>query len=314
MRFAIAGPGALGCLMAAKLTEAAVTTGDSLWILDHDPDRADYIHKQGIIYEKLDLRKQYPINASADPLAVNRIDVFFLCVKSYDLKLALEFWQPLFVSGVIVVFMQNGIAHLEFRDKVGSAIPAYGCTSEGATYLGAGHTRHAGNGSTFLGFLEESDSAAEDLLGQTVSALENGGLMASVSDSILSRLWAKLFVNVGINALTAIHNCLNGDLLSLPGVEAEMKAAVLEAEQVAAAKGISVEKDPYRTTVEVCRATAANISSMRQDVLKKRRTEIDAINGAVVKEAAKFGIQTPVNTSLVERIKEMEKGYGVYNI
>jgi 2-dehydropantoate 2-reductase len=75
-----------------------------------------------------------------------------------------------------------------------------------------------------------------------------------------------------------------------------------------------VEKDPYRTTVEVCRATAANISSMRQDVLKKRRTEIDAINGAVVKEAAKFGIQTPVNTSLVERIKEMEKGYGVYNI
>jgi 2-dehydropantoate 2-reductase len=97
----------------------------------------------------------------------------------------------------------------------------------------------------------------------------------------------------------------------LPGVEADMKAAVLEAEQVAAAKGISVENNPYQTTVEVCRATAANVSSMRQDVLKKRRTEIDAINGAVVKEAASFGIKTPVNASLVGRIKEMEKGYGV---
>jgi 2-dehydropantoate 2-reductase len=300
--------------MAAKLAEAAVKTGDSLWILDHDPDRADHIHKQGIIYEKFDVRKQYPVNASADPAAVDRIDVLFLCVKSYDLKSALELWQPLLVSGTIIVFMQNGIAHLEFRDRVGTAIPAYGCTSEGATYLGAGHTRHAGNGSTFLGFLEESDSAAEELLGQTASTLENGGLTVSVSDTILSRLWAKLFVNVGINALTAIHDCLNGDLLSLSGVEAEMKAAVLEAEQVAAAKGIRVEKDPFRTTVEVCRATAVNISSMRQDVLKKRRTEIDAINGAVVKEAAKFRIPTPVNASLVERIKEMEKGYGMYKI
>jgi 2-dehydropantoate 2-reductase len=310
MHFAIVGPGALGCLMAAKLADAAAKTGDCLWILDHDPERAELIRNQGIMYEKLGSRQRYPIKACADPAVINRADVLFLCVKSYDLKPALELCRPLLTSGTLVVFMQNGIAHLELCDRVGAATPAYGCTSEGATYLGVGHTRHAGEGATFLGFLESPRPVAEELLGQTVSRLRIGGLAVSVSDTIHTRLWAKLFVNVGINALTAIHDCRNGDLLSLPEAEVEMKAAVLEAEQLAVAKGIVVENDPYQTTVEVCRATAANISSMRQDVLKRRRTEIDAINGAVANEAARLGIPTPVNDSLVRRIKEIEKGYG----
>ena len=310
MRLAVAGPGALGCLLAARLAEAAAKTGDNIWILDHDRKRADRIRRQGIIYEKFDNRKQYLLEACADPASVERVDVLFLCVKSYDLRSALAYWRPLLVPGTLVVFMQNGIAHLEFSDQVGEAAPAYGCTSEGATYLGVGHIRHAGEGATYLGFLRAQDPASEGLLGRTVSLLQSCGLAVSNSDTILVRLWAKLFVNVGINALTAIHDCLNGDLLSLPEAKLEMKAAVLETEKLASAKGIVVENDPYLTTLDVCRATAANISSMRQDVIKKRRTEIDAINGAVVKEAIKFGIPTPVNASLVDRIKAIEKGYG----
>ena len=143
----------------------------------------------------------------------------------------------------------------------------------------------------------------------TVSCLQAGGLSVAAAENILDRLWGKLFVNVGINALTAIHDCCNGDLLSLPEAGAEMEAAVREAWNLAVAKGITVAGDPYAITLEVCRATAANISSMRQDVLKKKRTEIDAINGAVVREAARLGIPVPVNESLVRRIKEIEGRY-----
>jgi 2-dehydropantoate 2-reductase len=312
MRFVIVGPGALGCLVGAKLAEAVAGNGDVLWILDHDAKRADHINREGILYEKADRQERqerYPVHACADPTVIGRADVLFLCVKSYDLGATLDFCRPLLQPRTLLIFMQNGIGHLDLGDRVGDAIPAFGSTSEGATSLGAGHTRHAGDGMTFLGFLDGQDAASNDLLMKTVSRLQAGGLSVSLSDTIRTRLWAKLFVNVGINALTAIHDCKNGELLSIAEVEREMQGAVAEAERLAVAKGIPIEQDPYQATVAVCRATARNVSSMRQDVLKKRRTEIDAINGAVVREALRYGIATPVNNSLVGRIKKIESDY-----
>ena len=309
MRFVIVGPGALGCLLGAKLAEAVARTDDALWILDHDSKRADHIHRKGILYEKFDRQKRYPVQACADPRVIERADVLFLCVKSYNLEAALEFCKPLLQPRTLLIFMQNGIAHLDLRDQVGEAVPAFGCTSEGATSLGSGHIRHAGDGTTFLGFLDRPDDTSRVLLAKTVSILQAGRLSASVSENILTCLWAKLFVNVGINALTAIHDCMNGELLTIAGLGQEMREAVREAAQVAVAKGIPIESDPYQATIAVCKATARNISSMRQDVLKKRRTEIDAINGAVVREALLSQIATPVNDTRVKQIKEIERNY-----
>ena len=283
MRFVIVGPGALGCLLAAKLAEAVKRTGDDLWLLDHNAKRAEQIHRKGILYEKFDLQKRYPVNVCADPRVIGRADILFLCVKSYDIEKTLEFCKPLlFQPRTLLIFMQNGIGHLDIRDQVGEAAPAFGCSSEGATSLGAGVVRHAGEGTTFFGFLDRPDDTFKGMLAKTASTLQAGGLAVSVSENILTRLWAKLFVNVGINALTAIHDCMNGELLTLYGAKEEMHKAVSEAEQVAVAKGIPIENDPYQATVAVCKATARNISSMRQDVLRKRRTEIDSINGAIV--------------------------------
>jgi len=88
---------------------------------------------------------------------------------------------------------------------------------------------------------------------------------------------------------------------------------VNEAEQVARAKGITVSGDPFMATVEVCRKTAANISSMLQDVRRQRRTEIDAINGAIVREGRALGLESPENLRLVQQIKDMEAGYDAAN-
>jgi 2-dehydropantoate 2-reductase len=314
MRLVIVGPGALGCLLGAKLAEAVTRTDDILWILDHDPKRADLIQRKGILYEKFDRQKRYPVKACADPEVIGRADVIFLCVKSYALESTLQFCRPLLQPRTLLIFMQNGIGHIDFGNQVGEAAAAFGCTSEGATSLGPGHTRHAGDGATFLGFLDPPDESSRALLVNTVSVLQAGSLSVSASENIRTRLWAKLFVNAGINAMTAIHDCMNGELLTIAGAGEEMREAVREAEQVAIAKGIPIENDPYQATVAVCKATARNISSMRQDVLKKRPTEIDAINGAVVKEALRFKIETPVNDSLVGRIKEIENKYGTQRI
>jgi 2-dehydropantoate 2-reductase len=129
-----------------------------------------------------------------------------------------------------------------------------------------------------------------------------------VSD-IIERVWAKLFINVGINALTAIFNCQNGALLDLPPARAQLAEAVREAVAVAKAMGIPIREEPLGTTLEVCRATAENISSMLQDVRRQRPTEIDAINGAVVDLGKKLGISTRTNEQLVLKVKEMEHNY-----
>jgi 2-dehydropantoate 2-reductase len=103
---------------------------------------------------------------------------------------------------------------------------------------------------------------------------------------------------VGVNALTAIYDCPNGKLLALPKAREMMRLAVLEAAAVAEACGVKISPDPVGRTLAVCRATAGNISSMLQDVRQGRGTEIEAINGEIVRLAATFNIPAPVNKRL----------------
>jgi len=170
--------------------------------------------------------------------------------------------------------------------------------------------RHAGSGLTYLGFLGQAPVAMRRLLQKLQVVFEAGGLVVHESDEILARIWAKLFINVGINALTATLDCKNGELLTRPGVEQRMARAVAEAKSVAEAEGIALVDDPLPATKAVCVKTAENVSSMLQDVRKKRRTEIDAINGAIAKKGAAHHIATPENQLLYAEVKEIEARYG----
>jgi len=309
MHILVVGPGALGCLVATTISRGTEGTASRLSVLDHDRNRADLLNRQGICYELDGDRRRFPIAVTADPLSVGATDVVILCVKSYDIPASLAYCQPLLVEGTVLLFLQNGIAHLDCGDATGEAAIAYGTTTEGATLINPGHVRHAGHGATFFGFPSRADAHSATLLAQTAAICSRGGLTTTITDAILHRLWAKLFVNVGINALTAIHGCTNGDLLTLPGVVDRMRTVVAEAEHVARARGIIVSGDPFAATVEVCKKTAGNISSMLQDVRRRRRTEIDAINGAVVREGRALGLETPENLRLAEQIRAIEAGY-----
>ena len=313
MHILVVGPGALGCLVAATISRGMEGTESRLSVLDHDHNRADILNRQGFVYELDGGRRRFSIPVTADPLSVGPTDVIILCVKSYDVPTSLASCLPLLVEGTVLLFLQNGVAHLDCGAAAGKAAIAYGTTTEGATLMNPGHVRHAGHGTTFLGFPSRTDAHSALLLDQTATIFDRGGMSTAITDGILHRLWAKLFVNVGINALTAIHGCANGDLLTLPGIAERMRAAVNEAEQVARAKGITVSGDPFMATVEVCRKTAANISSMLQDVRRQRRTEIDAINGAIVREGRALGLESPENLRLVQQIKDMEAGYDAAN-
>ncbi len=180
-------------------------------------------------------------------------------------------------------------------------------TAEGATLLGPGYARHAGRGQTVIG----PAGRGEGPVAAIVKAFERAGFHTRMADNVETLIWGKLIVNVGINALTAILRVKNGRLPEIDGARAVMRMAVQEAVAVAEAKGIRLPyQDPLGRVVEVCRATSGNVASMLQDVLAERITEIEAINGAVVRQGEKLGIPTPVNLTLTSLVQAIQSTYG----
>jgi 2-dehydropantoate 2-reductase len=307
MHILIVGPGALGGLLASILSMGK-SNNDTISLLDYNKARAEEISRQGLRYEKDGKVKKFPVEVFADPKEIDHVDAVFLCVKSYDVEKSLNFCAPLLHRDCLIIFMQNGIAHLSQEKNVGAGKAVFATTTEGSTCYGPGHIFHAGVGSSFLGFRNPPSPEQSNLLTEVVNRMRSGGMTATITESIRTKIWAKLFINVGINALTVIHNCQNGDLLTIPVAQERMRLAIEEAITVAALEKIEVSM-PLQDTIAVCRATEKNTSSMLQDVRKQRRTEIDAINGAIVSLAQSHGLAAPINTLLIQQVKEIEKQY-----
>jgi 2-dehydropantoate 2-reductase len=311
MKIAIIGPGALGTLLAASLAIKSNPNNPlDLWLLDHKPERAQLLNKQGLILEKGDQQLKCEIQATTDPNEIGPTDIIFLCVKYQDVTAGLQLAAKLSHSESLLVTMQNGIGHLEML-KAGKGSPAVvlGVTALGANLVSAGHVRHAGSGLTRIGFLKSASFARSLHLAKVCNLLNDCGMETAIVDEILDYIWAKLLINVGINALTAIHRCPNGQLLDSDDTRSMLTAAVQEGETVARAMQINLPGDPLAMTIDVCKKTAQNLSSMLQDIKNNRPTEIDSINGEIVAAGTKLGIPVPVNEELVRKIKEIEKAY-----
>ena len=315
MKVAIIGPGALGCLLAASLTiklnqSHKIFPAFDLWLLDYKPDRARYLNEHGLILEEGNLKKTCSIKATADPQDIGPVDIIILCVKSAQVAAGLQQAAKLAQADTLLVTLQNGIGHLGLlKDRQKLPAVVLGVTAQGANMVAPGHVRHAGDGLTRIGFLKSASFTKSLLLAKVCNLLNYGGIETVIVDNILDYLWAKLLINAGINALTAINRCPNGRLLESADTEATLSAAVREGEAVARALGIALTGDPLTITLDVCRKTAQNLSSMLQDVNNKRLTEIDSINGEIAAAGRKLGIPTPVNDALIKKVKEIEQAF-----
>jgi len=294
----------MGCLLAARLTEA----GEDVVLFDKHPARASAITKQGLRIEGIGGCRTLRVPATAEPAKARGAAAVFLCVKAFDTETAAREVLRLKGEDSTVVSLQNGLGNAE---QIGRVLPAssvvLGVTSHGATRLGPGRVRHAGEGPTFVG-PRCADQAARARRIQAL--LTAGGIETRTVSDLAGAVWSKLVVNAAINALSAVANARNGALLEDAELRGLLHAAAREAAAVAKAKGIVLRyRDPIEEVEAVCRATAANVSSMLQDVRGKRRTEIEAINGGIVREARTLGIATPTNQMLLDRVRAVEKEY-----
>ncbi|MBN2059619.1 MAG: 2-dehydropantoate 2-reductase [Deltaproteobacteria bacterium] len=302
IRFLIIGPGAMGCLFAARLRRA----GNEVTLLDYKKDRAEEISRKGLFVEGIsgDYSVSVPViygNISFDP------DFILVCVKSTKTEEAVKSLAPVLPARSFVVTLQNGLGNITVLEKFfGKERVLGGVTAEGATLLGWGRIRHAGKGSTTIG----PAGGPEGPVSQLIDAFNNAGFKTSAANNVEELIWGKLIINVGINALAALTGLRNGRLPDMEWTGWIMEQAVREAESVARAKNIRLPfPDPLDRVIEVCRDTAGNVASMLQDVRNKKITEVAFINGAIVREGDLMGIPTPVNRTLASLVSTIQETY-----
>jgi len=303
MKTVIVGAGAMGSLFGGLLS----LSGEEVWLVDIWKEHIDAIRSNGLRIEDKGEVRMIQVNATTDVATLGKADLVLFFVKTYHTEKAVRDALALQKEGTIFLTLQNGLGNEEvICQQVDQKKVMLGVTNHGATLLGPGSIRHAGKGKTSIG---ELDGKVTDRVNQITQMFCKAGIETEVSSTIQDLVWVKLFVNIGINALTALTGFKNGQLLDHPETLRLMEALVSEAVEVAGRKGIRIEGNPFEKVKTVAEATRQNRSSMGQDFDNKRRTEIDAINGAVVREAKQLGISVPFNQAITDLVKVIEKSF-----
>jgi len=301
LKIAIIGAGAMGSIFGSMLSNVS-----EVFLIDINDEHVEEIRKNGLKVENVDGSSDtFRLMITNRPGEIaDKFELVIIFTKSYNTRDAVHTASSILGPGGTALTLQNGIGNLEVMHQVlGFEVSVAGVTSHGGTYLGPGHVRHAGIGPTHI-----ANVPSKKTLIQKIAAIFNAaGIETFLSDNVNSLIWGKLVINVGINALTGICRVPNGVIGKVSECADIMKEAVFEAVAVADALGMMLPyDDPVEQVKKVCEATAENRASMLQDILKGARTEIDAINGAIVEKADILGISTPVNRFLTRIIKAIE--------
>ncbi|MBI5873461.1 MAG: 2-dehydropantoate 2-reductase [Candidatus Omnitrophica bacterium] len=304
MKVVIVGPGAIGLLLYGLLSRSK----EEVWLLDKSPERCSSLKKSGIKIEGLSSLKIQSPKITCDPSEVSDANLWIICVKSYDTKNIVKRLADKVGPGAFIFSLQNGIGNVEmFSETLGRDKVLAGVTNLGATLVEEGVVRHAGEGETIAGRL---DGSMGPELRDLRELFQKSKLQIKISKDVNAVLWSKLVINVGINALSALTRMANGRIIEFDGSHRIFREAIAEAVKVAKRKRIKlIYDDPIAKAESVCEATAANVSSMLSDVLKKKKTEIDFLNGVIVRQGESLGIRTPVNALLVDLIETIESRY-----
>jgi 2-dehydropantoate 2-reductase len=303
MKIVMMGPGAMGSLFGGLLARA----GEELWLVGYLEEQVDTIRSVGLTFEEKEKTEIIPMKATPDVTSVGKADLVIFFVKTYDTEKAVSDALVLEKEDTIFLTLQNGLGNEEVICKqIDRKKVILGVTGHGATLLRPGHIRHAGWGKTFIG---ELDHRITDRAIRIAQMFSRAGIETEVSSNIHENVWGKLLVNVGINALTALTGFKNGQLLDYPETMRLMEKLVIEAAEVAKRKGIHIEENPVDRVLKAAEATRENRSSMGQDFDHRKITEIDAINGAVVREAQRLRIPIPYNQAVTDLVKAIEKSF-----
>jgi len=305
MKIALVGAGAMGSLFGAMLAEA----GNDVWLYDVWLEHVQTINLNGLQIEREGKTRTVKVKATDDPQQIGQAELVIIFVKAFRTKSAAETAQAIAGSGGSVMTLQNGMGNADIiAEFIEPERILAGTTSHGATLLGPGSIRHAGSGPTTIGAWAQTEDGLQRA-GQLAEFFNQAGIKTESVADVRSLVWNKLLINIGINAITALTGIKNSQILDLENTRQLSRTAVMEAISVAQAENIKVHDDALDRVFKVAEATALNRSSMGQDVDHRRQTEIEAINGFIVREAKRLSLQAPVNFALTALVQTLEYHY-----
>lgn len=293
MKVSIVGPGALGCLFAARLAHAGV----EVVLVDHSPERADFLSKNGIRLQQIDGGEinAYPALAMGIP---KDCDLIILTVKSHHIH-SIDFSE----ISVPVLTLQNGLTAVEILcSKIDNSHILAGITTEAATLVKDGYAIHqTSSGKIIIGpWTSCSPQIAQEIF-------LHAGFNVSITDAPGRMIWEKTIISAGILPITALLNIPNGLVLKINEVRHLMRDLVVEATKVASMEGYRFPYSMIEKTEEVCANTADNISSMLQDIRQGKLSENDAISGEIVRRGQLQKVPVPRTMAIWQLIKGLEQ-------
>lgn len=285
MKVAVMGAGAVGCYYGAMLARAGHEV-----VLIGRPSHVEAVRANGLRLETKAFDEQLRLDASTEASAVQGADLVLFCVKSTDSEAAAAQIKPYLSLGALVLTLQNGVDNDERVRSVLSNEVAAAVVYVATEMAGPGHVKHHGRGELVIAPSRTSEQVAQHLVA--------AGVPTQISDNVRGALWAKLILNCAYNAISAIGRVPYGRFVDHPGVPQVMRDVVAECLAVAQAEGVQVPGDAWAMVRGLAATMPGQFSSTAQDVMRGKPSEIDHLNGLVVRRGERHGVPTPVNRVL----------------
>ncbi|WP_277183626.1 ketopantoate reductase family protein [Caballeronia sp. BR00000012568055] len=293
MKVAVMGAGAVGCYYGGMLARAGHDV-----VLIARPHHVDAIRHNGLRLDTQTFDEQVRLDASTEPDAVKGAKLVLFCVKSPDTDHAAQALAPHLEADALILCLQNGVENAE---RVRELLPQE--TAAAVVYVasemaGPGHIRHHGRGELVI----EPSSVSEEL----ARVFAQAGVPTEISDNVRGALWAKLVLNCAYNALSALSRLPYGKLVQGEGVTRAMRDVVDECLAVAKADGVTIPGDVDAAVRRIAESMPNQFSSTAQDLMRGKRSEIDHLNGLIVRRGEALGVPTPANRMLHVLVRLIE--------
>ena len=293
MKIAVMGAGAVGCYFGFRLARAGHDV-----VLIGRPQHVEAIECHGLRLETLTFDEHVRLSASTKASAVQGAQLVLFCVKSTDTESGAAVIKPHLAPDALVLSLQNGV---ENADRLRALLPqevVAAVVYVGTEMAGPGHVRHHGRGELVI----EPSKTSNDVARALIAA----GVPTDISDNVRGALWAKLILNCAYNALSAITQLPYGRLVKGEGMTLVMRDLVDECVAVAKADGVTIPGDVDAAVRKIAETMAGQYASTAQDLARGKRSEIDHLNGFIVRRGAALGVATPANRLLHAIVKAIE--------
>jgi 2-dehydropantoate 2-reductase len=294
MRIAVIGAGAVGCYYGAMLLRA----GHDVTLVGRAA-HVEAINSHGLHFESASFTGIIPAKAVTGISELQQPDLVLFAVKSGDTDEAAKTLKPVLKTDTLILSLQNGVDNPERLRKILSQPVIAAAVYVASEMPGPGHVKHNGRGELVIGATPQSTALAK--------LLSDAGVPTTVADDIDAVHWSKLINNCAYNALSAVAGIAYGEMFKVEGVTAVVTDAVTECIAVARACGVSLPQDLLDKTLGLAATMPHQQSSTSQDLGRGKPSEIDFLNGFIVRKGREHGIPTPTNHALQVMVKLVER-------